>query len=205
MLFRTVVLFLLCVSRGTCATLGHYQSNEQEAPAADSTEAAVVAASVDVAKESADAQIDDSPAAEKPVDNDLFGGQLLARMLALDNPAAKKPEVDVPVADGVTAEEPGTDRPAAEALTEAAVNQRQTSSEEEWNEIRPVKTNQSLDRRLANEDDSSWSLNSIRSSFQTVHGYFDSMVELVGGHNGVCEYRCKYGKSKSLRLIHCFF
>lgn len=209
MLFRTVVLFL-CVSTGTCATLGHYQtqSNEQEAPAPDSaavTEAVVDTASVDVAKESVDAQIDDSPAVEKPVDNNLFGGQLLAKILAVDNPAAKKPEVDVPVADGATAEEPGTERPATEALTEAAVNQRQTSSEEEWNEIRPVKTNQSLDRRLANEDDGSWSLNSIRNSFQTVHGYFDSMVELVGGHNGVCEYRCKYGKSESLQLIHCFF
>uniref|UniRef100_A0AAQ6ISX5 Phospholipase A2, group XIIB n=1 Tax=Anabas testudineus TaxID=64144 RepID=A0AAQ6ISX5_ANATE len=45
------------------------------------------------------------------------------------------------------------------------------------------------------EYDGSWSLNSIRNSFQSVHGYFDSMVELVGGRNGVCEYRCKYGKN----------
>lgn len=211
MLFRTVVLFLLWVSTGMCATLGHYQtqSNEEEALAADSaavTEAAVAAASVDAAKESAaaaDAKADDSLAAEEPVDNTVFGDQLLAKILAVDDSAAKKPEVDVRVADGAKAEEPGTDRPATEALTEGAVNQGQTSSEEEWNEIRPVKTNQSLDRPLAHEDDGSWSLNSIRNSFQSVHGYFDSMVELVGGRNGVCEYRCKYGKSESLELTHC--
>lgn len=200
MLFQTVVLFLLCASTGTCATLGHYQtqSNEQAAPAVESaavTEAVVVAASVDAARESVDAQT-----AEKPVDNNLFGGQLLAKILAVDHKAAKEPEGDVQVTHAATAEEPGKDKPATEALTEPAASQRQTSSEEEWNEIRPVKTNQSLDRRLANEDDGSWSLNSIRNSFQAVHGYFDSMVELVGGHNGVCEYRCKYGKSESLSV-----
>uniref|UniRef100_A0A3B4TLV2 Phospholipase A2, group XIIB n=1 Tax=Seriola dumerili TaxID=41447 RepID=A0A3B4TLV2_SERDU len=52
----------------------------------------------------------------------------------------------------------------------------------------------SLDKPLANEDNNSWSLNSIRNSFQTMHGYFDSLVELVGGRDGVCQYRCRYGK-----------
>uniref|UniRef100_A0A3Q3VYV3 Uncharacterized protein n=1 Tax=Mola mola TaxID=94237 RepID=A0A3Q3VYV3_MOLML len=51
---------------------------------------------------------------------------------------------------------------------------------------------------LANED-SIWSLNSIRSSFQTAHRYVDSLVELVGGHNGVCQYRCRYGKRPNPR------
>ncbi|KAM9803954.1 group XIIB secretory phospholipase A2-like protein [Neosynchiropus ocellatus] len=55
-------------------------------------------------------------------------------------------------------------------------------------EITPVQQNST-----AVPEDSSWSINSIRSSVQTVHGYFDSLVELVGGHNGVCRYNCRYG------------
>ncbi|XP_044071429.1 group XIIB secretory phospholipase A2-like protein isoform X2 [Siniperca chuatsi] len=152
-MLRTVVLLLLCLSTGICATLGHYQTQakeEEEVPAVDS--------------------------ADEPAANSLFGDNLLAKILAADSPAADKPEVDVPVADGVTAEE------------------QPSSVEEEGNDIRPVQTNQSLNRPLAHEDDNSWSLNSIRNSFQTVHGYFDSMVELVGGHNGVCQYRCRYGE-----------
>lgn len=42
-----------------------------------------------------------------------------------------------------------------------------------------------------NED---WSLNSIRGSFEAVSGYFDSMLEFMGGKDGVCQYRCRYGK-----------
>ncbi|XP_048865551.1 group XIIB secretory phospholipase A2-like protein isoform X2 [Brienomyrus brachyistius] len=49
-------------------------------------------------------------------------------------------------------------------------------------------------------DDSSWGLNAIRQSFQAVNSYFDSMVELMGGHNGVCQYRCRYGKAPLPRL-----
>uniref|UniRef100_A0A3Q3EBU6 Phospholipase A2, group XIIB n=1 Tax=Labrus bergylta TaxID=56723 RepID=A0A3Q3EBU6_9LABR len=51
-----------------------------------------------------------------------------------------------------------------------------------------------LNAPLAQEESSSWSFNSIRSSFQTMNGYFDSLVELVGGQGGVCQYRCRYGK-----------
>lgn len=199
MLLRTVVLLLLGISASMCATLGHYQTqaNEDEAPAV--TDGAVAAASLDAAEEGvapADAQAGDSPAAEEPAVNSLFGDNLLAKILAAD-----KPEADVPVADGAAAEEPGTDsdRPAgdghaAEALSAEAVTHEQPSSEvEEGNDIRPVQTNRSLNRPLAHEDNS-WSLNSIRNSFQTAHGYFDSLVELVGGHNGVCQYRCRYGE-----------
>ncbi|GAA6213940.1 group XIIB secretory phospholipase A2-like protein isoform X1 [Lates japonicus] len=215
MLLRTVVLLLLCVSMGMCATLGHYQAEAKEEEEALAVKLAAVtddiaaAASVDSAKEgvaAADAQVGDSPATEAPVANNLFGDKLLAKILAMDNPAADKPEADVLVADGATAEEPRTDDdrpvgdpPAMEALVEEAVTQEQPSSDEEGNEIRPVKTNQTLDRPMANEDDNSWSLNSIRNSFQTVHGYFDSLVELVGGHNGVCQYRCRYGDAPQPR------
>uniref|UniRef100_A0AAY4DYZ4 Phospholipase A2, group XIIB n=1 Tax=Denticeps clupeoides TaxID=299321 RepID=A0AAY4DYZ4_9TELE len=42
---------------------------------------------------------------------------------------------------------------------------------------------------------SGWSLDSIRDGFQTVNGYFDSVVEMMGGYNGVCQYRCQYDKT----------
>uniref|UniRef100_A0A667XLN5 Phospholipase A2, group XIIB n=1 Tax=Myripristis murdjan TaxID=586833 RepID=A0A667XLN5_9TELE len=61
------------------------------------------------------------------------------------------------------------------------------------NEITAVQTEQSLSRALVQEDSGS-GLNSIRGSFQAISGYFDSLVELVGGRNGVCQYRCKYEK-----------
>uniref|UniRef100_A0A672ZKP0 Phospholipase A2, group XIIB n=1 Tax=Sphaeramia orbicularis TaxID=375764 RepID=A0A672ZKP0_9TELE len=69
----------------------------------------------------------------------------------------------------------------------------QAPEEEVQAAIRPVETEDTQKQPLKNEDDSSWSLNSIRNSFQSMHGYFDSLVELVGGRNGVCEYRCRYG------------
>ncbi|XP_030298534.1 group XIIB secretory phospholipase A2-like protein isoform X6 [Sparus aurata] len=204
MLLRTVALLLLCVSAGMCATLGHYQAeaNEEEAPAV--ADGVVEAASVDAAEEGGDAKVADSPAAEEPAADPLIGDNLPAETPAVDDPAADEPQVDVPVADGASAEETGTDSdrpagdgPAVEAVTGEAVTHDQPSEEkekeEEGNEIRPVQTDQSLDRPLAQEDNS-WSLNSIRSSFQTVHGYFDSLVELVGGQDGVCQYRCRYGE-----------
>lgn len=203
MLLRTVAL-LLCVSLAMCATLGHYQTDaqEEEAAAVDSaaiSDPVVPADSVEAAKESvAAAEVGDPPAAEDPAANSLFGGSLLSKILSADNGAGDKPEVDVPVADGTTGKDAGTDSdgpagdaPAMEA--EGAVTQQQPSSVEETNEIRPVQKNESLSRPLAQEDDNSWSLNSIRNSFQNVHGYFDSLVELVGGRDGICEYRCRYG------------
>ncbi|KAI3363106.1 hypothetical protein L3Q82_011752 [Scortum barcoo] len=214
MLLRTAVLLLLCASTGMCATLGHYQTQaeeEEEVPAVDSaalTHATVTAANVDAAEDGAapaDAQVGGSPAVEEPAANSLFGDNLLMKIRAVGNQAADRPEVEIPLADGATAKEPGTDTdrpardaPAIEALTGEAVTQEQPAAqeeeEEEGNDIRPVQTNQSQNRPLADEDSNSWSLNSIRNRFQTVHGYFDSLVELVGGHNGVCQYRCRYGQ-----------
>uniref|UniRef100_A0A667XW50 Phospholipase A2, group XIIB n=1 Tax=Myripristis murdjan TaxID=586833 RepID=A0A667XW50_9TELE len=57
----------------------------------------------------------------------------------------------------------------------------------------PAAEEPSLSRALVQEDSGS-GLNSIRGSFQAISGYFDSLVELVGGRNGVCQYRCKYEK-----------
>uniref|UniRef100_A0A672HJH1 Group XIIB secretory phospholipase A2-like protein n=1 Tax=Salarias fasciatus TaxID=181472 RepID=A0A672HJH1_SALFA len=81
---------------------------------------------------------------------------------------------------------------ATEELTEdAATHEKPSSEDEDRNEIRPVQNQSTAPEQ---EEDSSWSINSIRSGFQTMHGYFDSLVELVGGHNGVCQYRCKHGE-----------
>jgi len=44
------------------------------------------------------------------------------------------------------------------------------------------------------EDDSDWGFGSIRGSFQAVNGYFDSILELMGGRDGVCQYRCRHGE-----------
>ncbi|KAG7334389.1 hypothetical protein KOW79_002796 [Hemibagrus wyckioides] len=49
------------------------------------------------------------------------------------------------------------------------------------------------------EDNSEWGLSSIRGSFQAVNGYFDSLLELMGGRDGVCQYRCRYGKAPQAR------
>uniref|UniRef100_A0A665WD68 Phospholipase A2, group XIIB n=1 Tax=Echeneis naucrates TaxID=173247 RepID=A0A665WD68_ECHNA len=123
MLLRTAVLLVLCVSVGMCATLGHYQAQEEEereveAPAGNSADGVVAAASSDAAKGEADALLGDPPAPKE---------------------------------------------------------------------------------LLASEDNNNWSLNSIRNSLQTMHGYFDSLVELVGGRNGVCQYRCRYGEAPQPR------
>uniref|UniRef100_A0A3P9I254 Group XIIB secretory phospholipase A2-like protein n=1 Tax=Oryzias latipes TaxID=8090 RepID=A0A3P9I254_ORYLA len=45
------------------------------------------------------------------------------------------------------------------------------------------------------EDDESWGVNSLRGGFEAVSGYFDSMLEFMGGRDGVCQYRCRYGKA----------
>lgn len=45
------------------------------------------------------------------------------------------------------------------------------------------------------EEDDEWGLNSLRGSFQAVNTYFDSMLEFLGGRDGVCQYRCRYGKA----------
>lgn len=207
MLLRTVVLLLLCLSTGMCATLGHYQAQEKEEEAAV-TEAVVAAE--DAAEEApVETKIDDSPAAEEPAADSISSDNLLAKILTVDNPAADKPEVDVPEADGATDKEPETDSdgPAEDAPAMEAVPQQEqpssSSEAEEDNEIRPVQTTQSQSEPLAQEEDNSWSLNSIRSTFQTMHGYFDSLVELAGGRDGVCQYRCRYGKNNKTKLSKC--
>ncbi|KAL6110651.1 group XIIB secretory phospholipase A2-like protein [Pungitius pungitius] len=44
------------------------------------------------------------------------------------------------------------------------------------------------------EENAEWAMNSLRGSFESVGGYFDSMLEFMGGRDGVCQYHCRYGK-----------
>nr|UQM94880.1 secretory phospholipase A2 [Syngnathus schlegeli] len=84
-------------------------------------------------------------------------------------------------------EEPGESSQDVEA-------QDQPKDEEEMGEDNEIKSVQINTSTSTEQNNRSWSLMSIRNSFQTMHGYFDSLVELVGGHDGVCQYRCRYGE-----------
>lgn len=43
------------------------------------------------------------------------------------------------------------------------------------------------------ESYSDWGLRQLRGSFESVNSYVDSFMELLGGKNGVCQYRCRFG------------
>lgn len=198
MLLRPVVLLLLCVSAGMCATLAFYPTpdNEDESPAVVDAAAAAAADSTDVAGKT---PAGDSPAAKEPKANSLVDENLIDGTLA-----GSKPEVDVSVADGAAARRlqmdgdgPAGDTPALEDASgkDAARISPSSSPVDEGNDIKPV---QNIQRRPKPQEESSWSINSIRNSFQSAHGYFNSLVELVGGPNGVCQYRCRYGESPLL-------
>ncbi|XP_077574836.1 group XIIB secretory phospholipase A2-like protein [Stigmatopora nigra] len=42
-------------------------------------------------------------------------------------------------------------------------------------------------------DDGDWGLDSLRGGFEAATGYFDSVLEFMGGRDGLCQYRCRYG------------
>ncbi|KAM9847508.1 group XIIB secretory phospholipase A2-like protein [Aulostomus maculatus] len=202
MRLRTAALLLLCVSSGMCATLGLFRSpaNEEEAPSEDlvPTESVAEATSADTTHKAApDAEESHSPAAKEP--------ELLAKLMNLERAEADEPAVEKPVLDPAEQLEEDPDRRAAHTeLTGEAVTQvdmetgaeaeAEVEAEVEVHEPTPVQTRPAVNKSVTNEATSSWGLGSIRASFQTVHGYFDSLVELVGGRDGVCQYRCRYGK-----------
>ena len=51
------------------------------------------------------------------------------------------------------------------------------------------------------EEDGDWGMDSLRGGFEAVNSYFDSMLELMGGRDGVCQYRCRYGEWTSLLIL----
>lgn len=162
-----------------CATLVSYQTVQ--------TERGIPA--VDIVADS-----EDAPAPQAALEPELssnFGSDTPSDTHGVDNSTAGEPEVDLSAADGAGTDK---DRPSGDASSLQV--SKQPSPVKEGNDIRPVQT-MSPSRPLA-QDESGWSLNSIRKRFQTVHGYFDSLVELAGGQNGVCQYRCRYGESHFL-------
>lgn len=60
---------------------------------------------------------------------------------------------------------------------------------------------QAADDAQAEDDGGDWGLNSLRTGFESVGGYFDSVLEFMGGRDGVCQYRCRYGKMVMLRKV----
>lgn len=174
------------MSVGMCATLVSYQTVQ--------TEAGVPA--VDIV-----ADPEDAPAPQAALEPELssnFGSDTPSDTHGVDNSTAGEPEVDLSAADGAGTDKdrPSGDASSLQAVTAEAATSKRPSPVKEGNDIRPVQT-KSPSRPLG-QDESGWSLNSIRKRFQTVHGYFDSLVELAGGQNGVCQYRCRYGESHSL-------
>ncbi|XP_020776994.2 group XIIB secretory phospholipase A2-like protein isoform X2 [Boleophthalmus pectinirostris] len=105
------------------------------------------------------------------------------------------PEVTAATENVVPTQEVVTDSDKIEGMVEANVVDAPIQDplpQEEDNEIKAIQAEEVP--KMPEEQSSRWSFNSIRSSFQNMNGYFDSLVELVGGRNGVCEYRCRYGK-----------
>lgn len=54
---------------------------------------------------------------------------------------------------------------------------------------------QAPDGAPAEDEAEEWGLNSLRGGLESVGGYFDSVLELMGGRDGVCQHRCRYGGS----------
>lgn len=58
----------------------------------------------------------------------------------------------------------------------------------------------------AEDDTDDWGLNSLRGGLESVGGYFDSVLELMGGRDGVCQHRCRYGRpllARKLPSLNC--
>ena len=58
----------------------------------------------------------------------------------------------------------------------------------------PPPPGQASDGTQAEDEDEEWGMNTLRGGFESVSGYFDSMLEFMGGRDGVCQYRCRYSK-----------
>ncbi|XP_034041565.1 group XIIB secretory phospholipase A2-like protein [Thalassophryne amazonica] len=181
MLLRTVVLVLLCASVGMSATIRQYQTETQVTEAAAAADDDVVADLPGI--------VDYLGANGMDVSQNASKGQEIAATKA----AASREDTDKILA----ADKPEVKNVSADA--ESRSEESVSSSAEEENEIRASQTDQSLPTQTASDDDSNWSINSIREQFRTIHGYLDSLVELVGGHNGMCQYRCRYGKAPQPR------
>lgn len=131
---------------------------------------------------------------ETPIEDQPSQDGPIADPKMVETPIQDQPSQDIPVVETKTEDSPPISDQLSEdvPIVDAAETpiQDQTSQKEEDNEIWPVPKEPEVPEKA---EESRWSFNSIRNSFQNMNGYFDSLVELVGGRNGVCEYRCRYG------------
>lgn len=179
MLLRTVVVLLLCASSGLCATLGHYQTEER------------------VVEDPVDSNLSDSAETPDGATTTETRPPAPEPKLLVEETAATEADVNIPGPGGAPAD--GGVKLPGEALVQLE------PSEEEASEMTPLQTKQSMNDSVPLEDNG-WSISSIRNSFQKIHGYVDSLVELVGGRDGVCEYRCRHGEcllEQTLKVSGC--
>ncbi|KAK6301409.1 hypothetical protein J4Q44_G00274620 [Coregonus suidteri] len=217
MLPRTSAFLMLslCLSWGMSASLVRNITPEEEVvPAAETMFRDEFVAEEPVA----DSPVADAPvAAEAPVDAPVMADEapdmeaIMANMPVLEDPAymdleslvkealiteAMIKELSAQVEEEDLAKETEiqdailkdlADQEALEKATEPIEEAAEAEAEAPAIPVVPVVE--------AQEEDSDWGLVSIRESLQAANGYFDSLVELMGGRNGVCQYKCKYGKT----------
>ncbi|XP_072293440.1 group XIIB secretory phospholipase A2-like protein [Eucyclogobius newberryi] len=204
MLLRTILLFL-CVSSCLCATLSLFLMREEEKLAQDPTPV------LDNVVEALDGNIQETeatahektigtspPEEEKIMGNEPEEPEVGHGVQEVQEVEEQDVQEVQDVQDGglLEAEAASEDVAAAEEVVTQSDNtveaeviqEHQPPQQEEDNQIKPVQI------QKPEEQNSRWGFNSIRSGFQNMNGYFESLVELVGGRNGVCQYRCRYGK-----------
>ncbi|KAJ0005061.1 hypothetical protein NQD34_011275 [Periophthalmus magnuspinnatus] len=206
MLLRTLLLFL-CVSSGLCATLSLFHMQAKDEDTQDPT-AALDNPVLDNIVDTVDGNMQENETTADEITNDASPPEeekgLLEKLMENDKqPEVEKEvqeevqeEVNAAIEDVAPTEEVVTDSDnKTEDIIEANVVDDTIPDplpQEEDNEIKPIQIEEVP--KKPEEQSSRWSFNSIRNSFQNMNGYFDSLVELVGGRNGVCQYRCRYGE-----------
>ncbi|XP_046885284.1 group XIIB secretory phospholipase A2-like protein [Hypomesus transpacificus] len=164
------------------------------------------------ASDAADSSLADQPVADSPLVEDSPAGHAAADIPAPELLAEEALGHETPGQEAPTQGSPAEDTPAEEPAAgeglavEAPVADTQDDPIEGLPEVlEALEHLEALEQlehlkelapsmHLPVVEESSWGLSSIRNSFQAVNGYFDSLVEMVGGRDGVCQYRCRHGK-----------
>ncbi|XP_067092431.1 group XIIB secretory phospholipase A2-like protein isoform X1 [Osmerus mordax] len=156
--------------------------------------------------DAADSSVADQPVADSPLVEDSPAGNAAADIPAPELLAEEALGHETPGQEAPTQGSPAEDAPAQEPAAgeglavEAPMADTQDYPIEGLPEgLKALELLEHLEElapsmHLPIVEESSWGLGSIRNSFQAVNGYFDSLVEMVGGRDGVCQYRCRHGK-----------
>ncbi|XP_041747290.1 group XIIB secretory phospholipase A2-like protein isoform X2 [Coregonus clupeaformis] len=217
MLSLSFLLLSICLSSGMSASLVVKSTREEGAPPAVKTTFRVDTSAPDVPG------VDDTPAAEA-VAEALVADEPVADTAVPDEVVFEELVEDIPVADAPTMAEEN-EALVTEAMIKELSAQFEDEDLAEETEIQDailkgLADQEAIEKAVeepveeeaaeapaedpassvipafkAQEEDSGWGLASIRESLQAANGYFDSLVEMMGGPNGVCQYKCKYGKT----------